>query len=84
MSWFPKHNIWIQAGYSIGQWTQECEQWFKKRMTKIQGGQLLDSHIWRSKLLLSPKATKLVRKMDSATVSFIQAQTHSLSGDMEN
>ena len=79
MSWFPKHNIWVQAGYNVGQWTGECEEWFKKRMIEIQeGGQPFDSHTWRSKLLLSRKATKLVRKMDIAAALFIKAQ--SLSG----
>ena len=76
MSWFPKHNVWVQAGYNVGWWTEECEEWFKKRMTEIQeGGQPFDSHTWRSKLLLSRKATKLVRKMDIAATSFIQAQS---------
>jgi hypothetical protein len=75
MSWFPKHNVWVQSGYNVGQWTDECEQWFKKRITDIQeGGQPFDSHTWRSKLTLSRKATKLVRKMDIAATSFIQAQ----------
>ena len=76
MSWFPKHNVWVQAGYNVGQWTEECEEWFKKRMTDIrEGGQPFDSGTWRSKLLLSRKATKLVRKMDIAATSFIQAQS---------
>jgi len=76
VSWFPKHNVWVQAGYNVGQWTQECENWFEKRMTEIQdGGQPLDSHTWRSKLLLSRKATKLVRKMNFTAASFIQAQS---------
>jgi hypothetical protein len=74
MSWFPKHNVWAQSGYNVGQWTQECEDWFEKRMTEIQeGGQPLDSHTWRSKLLLTRKATKLVRQMNLAAASFIQA-----------
>ena len=74
VSWFPKHNVWVQAGYNVGQWTQECEGWFEKRMTEIQeGGQPLDSHTWRTKLLLSRKATKIVRKMNFAAASFIRA-----------
>jgi len=76
MSWFPKHNVWVQAGYNVRLWTGECEEWFKERMTEIQGGgQPFDSRTWRSKLLLSRKATKLVRKMDTAATSFIQAQS---------
>lgn len=74
VSWFPKHNIWAQAGYNVGQWTQECEKWFENRMIEIQkGGQPLDSHTWRSKLLLTRRATKLVRGMNSAAAAFIQA-----------
>jgi hypothetical protein len=43
-------------------------------MVEIQeGGQPLDSRTWRSKLLLTRKATKLVRGMNSAAASFIQA-----------
>jgi hypothetical protein len=80
VSWFPKHNIWAQAGYNVGQWTEACEVWFEARMTEIQnGGQPLDSHTWRVKLLLSRKATKLVRKMDSVAASFIQAQSCAVS-----
>lgn len=76
MSWFPKHNVWVQARYNVGQWTEECEQWFKKRMTEIrEGGQPFDSRTWQSKLLLSRKATKLVRKMDIVATLFIQAQS---------
>ena len=73
LSWFPKPNIWAQAGYNVGQWTRACEDWFETRMTEIQnGGQPLDSHTWRTKLLLSRKAIKLTRKMNSAAASFIQ------------
>ena len=73
LSWFPKPNVWAQAGYNVGQWTKECENWFEKRMAEIlQGGQPLDSRTWRSKLLLSRKVTKLTRKMNLAAASFIQ------------
>lgn len=75
MSWFPKNNIWGQSGYNVGKWTEECEQWFLDRMTEIrQGGQPLDSHTWRSKILLSRKAPKVLRMMDTVATSFIEAQ----------
>ena len=72
LSWFPKPNVWAQAGYNVGQWTRECENWFESRMTEIHnGGQPLDSRTWRTKLLSSRKATKLTRKMNSAAASFL-------------
>jgi hypothetical protein len=74
MSWFPKHNIWLQSGYNVGQWTQECENWFEQRMAEIQaGGQPLDSHTWRSKLRLTRNANKIISKVNSAAAAFIQA-----------
>lgn len=75
-SWFPKHNVWAQAGYNIGQWLPECEDWFEKRMAEIQaGGQPLGLHTWRSKLRLTRSATKILNKMNLAAASFIQAQS---------
>ncbi|KAF9521369.1 hypothetical protein CPB83DRAFT_737950, partial [Crepidotus variabilis] len=29
VSWFPRPDIWFASGYSVGQWTNECELWFQ-------------------------------------------------------
>lgn len=81
VSWFPPPNIWISGGFNVGQWTEECEKWFKDHVSKIHNGtfQPLSSSDWRISIRNTRVAVKLTYQMKKAAASFISAHHDQLS-----
>jgi hypothetical protein len=80
VSWFPPPNIWDTSGFSVGQWTHECEKWFQEHVSKIRSGtfQPLSSTDWRKKIRNTRLAGKLAYQMKKGAASFISAHQHFL------
>jgi hypothetical protein len=75
VSWFPPPNIWNLCGYNVGQWTDECEKWFQKHVSKIHSGtfQPISSTAWRSYIRGTRIAVKLTYQMKMGAAGFISA-----------
>jgi hypothetical protein len=75
VSWFPPPNIWNLCGYSVGQWTGECERWFQDHVKSIHSGrfQPLSSKAWRSLLRNTRMAGKVMHHMKMGAADFITA-----------
>ncbi|PPQ71051.1 hypothetical protein CVT25_007322 [Psilocybe cyanescens] len=57
ISWFPRHNIWNHSGINVGQWTPDCEHWFREQVIAIQNGSPpLEQNKWQNKMNLTRKA----------------------------
>ena len=76
VSWFPRHNKWSSCGLNVGQWTDECESWYVKRVQDIQAGGASglprSQADWRDLIHLTRKAPKLVYQMNLAASSYIK------------
>ena len=61
LSWWPLPHTWHGSGFNIGYWTEECETWFRKRLTDIEQGTAkpLSSKKWKKDLKRSRR--RLVR-----------------------
>lgn len=81
VSWFPPANIWYGSGYSVGQWTEECEEWFKKHVSDIKSGNFrpIKSTDWRTHIRHSRAALKLAYQMKKGAASFISEHHDQLS-----
>jgi hypothetical protein len=80
VSWFPPTNIWDSCGFNVGQWTEECERWFKEHVSKIHSGtfQPLSSTAWRTRLRNTRLAVKVKFQMKKGAADFISANKHFL------
>lgn len=80
VSWFPPKNIWDLCGYSVGQWTEECEKWFQEHVGKIHSGtfQPLSPSAWRTLLGNTRLAGKVAYQMRKGAADFISANKHFL------
>jgi hypothetical protein len=81
VSWFPPSHIWNLAGYSVGQWTEECEKWFQSHVSSIHSGtfQPRSSTEWRNRLRSTRAAVKVTYQMKMGAASFISAHHDLLS-----
>jgi len=81
VSWFPQPNIWNLCGYSVGQWTEECESWFQDHLSNIHSGkfQPLPSKDWRKKLRNTRLAVKVTYQMKKGAADFISANKRFLN-----
>lgn len=76
VSWFPRSAKWFDSGYSVGQWTHECETWFQAHVREIQAGVgPYNQNVWRTKLRQTCQAPKLVHHMNLVASAFIEQQT---------
>ena len=75
VSWFPPPNKWRTSGYNVGQWTHECERWFKGHVAKIHAGTFkpLSSEEWRTDIRATRAAVKLTYQMNKAADDYIPA-----------
>src|SRR6266571_8057252 len=72
VSWFPKHNIWLNCGLSVGIWTHRCEEWYTKQVGAIQDGKPpFKQTDWRELIRYFRKGPKLVHHMNLAAVAYI-------------
>ena len=80
VSWFPPPNIWDACGFSVGQWTHECESWFQEHIAKIRSGtfQPLSSKDWRAMIRNTRLAPKLMYQMRLGAASYISAHRHDI------
>ena len=81
--WFPPPNVWNQCGYSVGQWTKECEKWFQKHVKNIHSGtfQPLSPAEWRNKLRNTWITGKVTHHMKMGAADFISANKQFLRLD---
>ena len=75
VSWFPPPNKWRTSGYNVGQWTHECERWFKGHVAKIHAGTFkpLSSEEWQTEIWATRAAVKLTYQMNKAADDYISA-----------
>ena len=76
VSWFPQHNAWNHSGYNVGHWNQECEAWFLKRRGCILDGVEgipMSSKSWRDRLKMARAAAKILYRIDSAALDYLQS-----------
>jgi hypothetical protein len=72
MSWFPRHNIWLNCGLNVGTWTHHCEDWYTKRVEAIQrGAQPSSQTAWHEAMRYCRKAPKLAYRMNHAAEVYI-------------
>lgn len=67
--------MWHNSGLNVGQWTEECETWFKDHVSKIHSGdfQPCSSGSWRQKLKLTRISQTVKFKVKKAAASYISA-----------
>jgi hypothetical protein len=72
---------WNTGGLHVGQWTEECEKWFKKLVGEIHTGKFQPhcSKEWRSYIRNTRMATKVTFQMKMGAASFISAYHDELS-----
>lgn len=60
---------------NVGQWTEECETWFKGHVSKIRSGafQPCSSASWRQNLKLTRITQRVRFNMKKAAASYISA-----------
>jgi len=71
-------RVWVPSigqRLNVGQWTEECERWFKKHISKIHSGtfQPLSSGEWRTEIRNTRAAQKLTWQMKVAASDYIFA-----------
>ena len=69
VSWWPRQAIWNSSGFNCGQWTSECEEWFRRRVKDIKAGIAVprNAREWRSALRLRASTTrKMMRSLKCA------------------
>ncbi|KAK7684533.1 hypothetical protein QCA50_012480 [Cerrena zonata] len=67
ISWWPKAIAWNVSGFNCGQWTFQCEEWFRRRRDLIVSGSASPRKRkeWQSALRLRMNATRaLTKKME--------------------
>lgn len=59
ISWWPKHNVWLNSGLYVGYWSPDCEEWYQRRLQSIVDGnaQPWTAGQWRAALKFRSGAT---------------------------
>lgn len=71
-SWWPLHSVWMSAsaGYNLGFWTPDNENWFQNRLADIRNGLAgpRSASEWRKDVKGSKQSLVLKRCLASAAM----------------
>ncbi|TCD65770.1 hypothetical protein EIP91_002209 [Steccherinum ochraceum] len=76
-SWWPKQSVWLKGGLSAGQWTDDCETWFRTwRHQIVHGrGQPKNANTWKKALKYYKKDTEVLReRVRTAAKRYLDAE----------
>lgn len=62
LSWWPKHSTFKKSGLYLGYWSEQCEDWFQRRLADIRSskGRQKSAKKWASDLKFHNKTPKIV------------------------
>jgi hypothetical protein len=74
LSWWPKASAWENSGLDVGYWSQDCENFYQRRLAEIRNGTavLLPARKWREKIRFKSFQTGQFRNhMDQLSDMFL-------------
>ncbi|TCD59847.1 hypothetical protein EIP91_011330 [Steccherinum ochraceum] len=77
-SWWPKQSVWLKGGLSMGQWTDDCEAWYRARLRDInrRQEQPKNSKAWKKALKYYTRDTQAVTQQVQRVSAEYLARNH--------
>ncbi|KAH9920995.1 hypothetical protein B0H21DRAFT_844338 [Amylocystis lapponica] len=75
-SWWPRPSVWSGCGLDVGYWSQQCEEWFQKRLAHVRSGERspIGSISWRPALRFYKPTPKLVEANKNTAARFLKQE----------
>ncbi|TCD67304.1 hypothetical protein EIP91_000274 [Steccherinum ochraceum] len=79
-SWWPKQHTWLRSGLFCGHWTEDCEQWFQKRLKAIRSNQAQPKNAacWKDSLKYYQKDSRaIINRVAKVSESYLASHSAS-------
>lgn len=75
LSWWPKASTWENSGLDVGYWSEDCEDFYQRRLEEIRKGEavLLPAKKWRDRIKFKAHQTAQFReRVDQLSDTLLQ------------